>query len=119
MYMYRNGRFAFNTLGQNSNVGKLKTLSGALDTMVRTKHAFQLIGRELAGEPGQVGGEDAGPALTCLVPAARRVRVRMCVQTHTHVSALHENVNSGLLYFLGIIINSNLQVYLLYLNFFL
>lgn len=84
MYVYRNGHFAFNTLGQNSNVGKLKTLSGALDTMVRTKHAFQLIGRELAGEPGQVGGEDAGPALTCLVLAARRVRVRVCVQTHTY-----------------------------------
>lgn len=46
----------FNTLGQNSNVGKLKTLSGALDIMVRTKHAFQLIGRELVGELSQVGG---------------------------------------------------------------
>lgn len=99
--MYRNGRFAFNTLGQNSNVGKLKTLSGALDTMVRTKHAFQLIGRELAGEPGQVGGEDAGPALTCLMPAARRVRVRVCVQTHTHVSALHETLTAVCYIFSG------------------
>lgn len=83
MYVYRNGRFAFNTLGQNSNVGKLKTLSGALDTMVRTKHAFQLIGRELAGEPGQVSGEDAGPALTCLVPAAHTYP--RCTKTLTAV----------------------------------
>lgn len=65
--------------------------------------------------------------LTCLVPTAGRVsghmgytRVRVvCIQTYTHVSALHKNINSGLLYFLGgIIINWNLQVYLLYLNFF-
>ncbi|XP_023382679.1 erythroid differentiation-related factor 1-like, partial [Pteropus vampyrus] len=47
---------------QNSNVGKLKTLSGALDIMVRTKHAFQLIGRELVGELGQPKSEEAPPA---------------------------------------------------------
>lgn len=44
----------FPTPGQNSNVGKLKTLSGALDIMVRTKHAFQLIRKELVEELGQV-----------------------------------------------------------------
>ena len=44
----------FATLGQNSNVGKLKTLSGALDIMVRTKHAFQLIRKELVEEFEQV-----------------------------------------------------------------
>lgn len=47
-----------NTLGQNSNVGKLKTLSGALDIMVRTKHAFQLIRKELVEELAQVNGEN-------------------------------------------------------------
>jgi hypothetical protein len=48
----------FNTLGQNSNVGKLKTLSGALDIMVRTEHAFQLIQKELVEEFDQVNGEN-------------------------------------------------------------
>ena len=47
----------FATLGQNSNVGKLKTLSGALDIMVRTKHAFQLIRKELVEEFEQVNGK--------------------------------------------------------------
>lgn len=45
-------------LGQNSNVGKLKTLSGALDIMVRTEHAFQLIQKELVEECDQVTGEN-------------------------------------------------------------
>lgn len=45
-------------LGQNSNVGKLKTLSGALDIMVRTEHAFQLIQKELVEESDQVTGEN-------------------------------------------------------------
>ncbi|MBW01005.1 Erythroid differentiation-related factor 1, partial [Eschrichtius robustus] len=40
----------FQMTSQNSNIGKLKTLSGALDTMVRTKHAFQLIRKELVEE---------------------------------------------------------------------
>ncbi|XP_045047464.1 erythroid differentiation-related factor 1 isoform X5 [Desmodus rotundus] len=47
----------FQMAGQNSNVGKLKTLSGALDIMVRTTHAFQLIRKELAEESGQASGE--------------------------------------------------------------
>ena len=47
----------FATLCQNSNVGKLKTLSGALDIMVRTKHAFQLIRKELVEEFEQVNGK--------------------------------------------------------------
>ncbi|XP_023564668.1 erythroid differentiation-related factor 1 isoform X3 [Octodon degus] len=37
----------FQMTSQNSNVGKLKTLSGALDIMVRSEHAFQLIRKEL------------------------------------------------------------------------
>lgn len=45
-------------LGQNSNVGKLKTLSGALDIMVRTEHAFQLIQKELVEECDQVTEEN-------------------------------------------------------------
>ncbi|XP_005402051.1 PREDICTED: erythroid differentiation-related factor 1 isoform X3 [Chinchilla lanigera] len=40
----------FQMTSQNSNVGKLKTLSGALDIMVRTEHAFQLIRKELMEE---------------------------------------------------------------------
>ncbi|XP_055962652.1 erythroid differentiation-related factor 1 isoform X2 [Sorex fumeus] len=40
----------FQMASQNSNVGKLKTLSGALDIMARTKHAFQLIQKELEEE---------------------------------------------------------------------
>ena len=47
----------FDIRGQKSNVGKLKTLSGALDIMVRTKHAFQLIRKELLEEFDQVTGE--------------------------------------------------------------
>lgn len=54
--IYRNDHLCL-TLGQNSNVGKLKTLSGALDIMVRTTHAFQLIRKELAEESGQASGE--------------------------------------------------------------
>lgn len=52
----------FATLGQNSNVGKLKTLSGALDIMVRTKHAFQLIRKELVEEFEQPKSEETPPA---------------------------------------------------------
>lgn len=41
-------------LGQNSSAGKLKTLSGALDIMTKTKGAFQLIRKELVAESEQV-----------------------------------------------------------------
>ncbi|KAB0346231.1 hypothetical protein FD754_011088 [Muntiacus muntjak] len=52
----------FQMTSQNSNVGKLKTLSGALDIMVRTKHAFQLIRKELAEEFDQPKSEETPPA---------------------------------------------------------
>ncbi|XP_033035401.1 erythroid differentiation-related factor 1 isoform X3 [Trachypithecus francoisi] len=52
----------FQMTSQNSNVGKLKTLSGALDIMVRTEHAFQLIQKELVEEFGQPKSGDAAPA---------------------------------------------------------
>ncbi|XP_028916371.1 erythroid differentiation-related factor 1 isoform X2 [Ornithorhynchus anatinus] len=42
----------FHMASQNSNAGKLKTLSGALDVMMKTQQAFQLIRREF-GEPDQ------------------------------------------------------------------
>ncbi|KFO38264.1 Erythroid differentiation-related factor 1 [Fukomys damarensis] len=50
----------FQMTSQNSNVGKLKTLSGALDIMVRTEHAFQLIRKELMEEFDQ--GSETTPA---------------------------------------------------------
>ncbi|XP_054975276.1 erythroid differentiation-related factor 1 isoform X2 [Sorex araneus] len=49
----------FQMASQNSNVGKLKTLSGALDVMVRTKHAFQLIQKELEEEPEPLESDPA------------------------------------------------------------
>ncbi|XP_068404847.1 erythroid differentiation-related factor 1 isoform X4 [Eschrichtius robustus] len=52
----------FQMTSQNSNIGKLKTLSGALDTMVRTKHAFQLIRKELVEEFDQPKSEETPPA---------------------------------------------------------
>ncbi|XP_053524480.1 erythroid differentiation-related factor 1 isoform X3 [Artibeus jamaicensis] len=52
----------FQMAGQNSNVGKLKTLSGALDIMVRTTHAFQLIRKELVEESGQPKSDGPSPA---------------------------------------------------------
>ncbi|XP_054949428.1 erythroid differentiation-related factor 1 isoform X3 [Pan paniscus] len=52
----------FQMTSQNSNVGKLKTLSGALDIMVRTEHAFQLIQKELIEEFGQPKSGDAAAA---------------------------------------------------------
>nr|XP_019597768.1 PREDICTED: erythroid differentiation-related factor 1 isoform X2 [Rhinolophus sinicus] len=51
----------FQMTSQNSNVGKLKTLSGALDIMVRTKHAFQLIRKELVEELAQPKSEETTP----------------------------------------------------------
>ncbi|XP_006104043.1 erythroid differentiation-related factor 1 [Myotis lucifugus] len=51
----------FQMSSQNSNVGKLKTLSGALDIMVRTKHAFQLLRKELVEELGQPKSEEPTP----------------------------------------------------------
>lgn len=57
----------FDTLGQNSNVGKLKTLSGALDIMVRTKHAFQLIRKELVEEFDQVNGNYIYLCFLCIL----------------------------------------------------
>ncbi|XP_019509758.1 PREDICTED: erythroid differentiation-related factor 1 isoform X2 [Hipposideros armiger] len=52
----------FQMTSQNSNVGKLKTLSGALDIMVRTKHAFQLIRKELVEELAQPQSDETTPA---------------------------------------------------------
>ncbi|XP_036907064.1 erythroid differentiation-related factor 1 isoform X5 [Sturnira hondurensis] len=52
----------FQMAGQNSNVGKLKTLSGALDIMVRTTHAFQLMRKELVEESGQPKSDAPSPA---------------------------------------------------------
>ncbi|XP_049502554.1 erythroid differentiation-related factor 1 isoform X4 [Panthera uncia] len=52
----------FQMTSQNSNVGKLKTLSGALDIMVRTKHAFQLIRKELVEEFDQPKSDESAPA---------------------------------------------------------
>ncbi|XP_006867493.1 PREDICTED: erythroid differentiation-related factor 1 isoform X2 [Chrysochloris asiatica] len=52
----------FQMTSQNSNVGKLKTLSGALDLMVRTKHAFRLLREELTEESEQVSaGDETAP----------------------------------------------------------
>ncbi|XP_061084487.1 erythroid differentiation-related factor 1 isoform X3 [Conger conger] len=44
----------FQMSGQNSNTAKLKTLSGALEIMVQTRHAFQLIHQELLQEQSEV-----------------------------------------------------------------
>ncbi|XP_064125261.1 erythroid differentiation-related factor 1 isoform X3 [Loxodonta africana] len=52
----------FQMTSQNSNVGKLKTLSGALDIMVRTKHAFHLIKKELMEELDQPKSDETAPA---------------------------------------------------------
>ncbi|XP_060624598.2 erythroid differentiation-related factor 1 isoform X2 [Anolis sagrei] len=47
----------FQMASQNSAVGKLKTLSGALDILIQTQSVFQLIRKELAAEHEQ-GLED-------------------------------------------------------------
>ncbi|XP_049620364.1 erythroid differentiation-related factor 1 isoform X1 [Suncus etruscus] len=52
----------FQMASQNSSVGKLKTLSGALDMLVRTRQALQLILQELVGESAQPEGDTATPA---------------------------------------------------------
>ncbi|ELW69683.1 Erythroid differentiation-related factor 1 [Tupaia chinensis] len=52
----------FQMTSQNSNVGKLKTLTGALDIMVRTEHAFQLIRKELIEEFEQPKSGETTPA---------------------------------------------------------
>ncbi|KAK1164404.1 erythroid differentiation-related factor 1-like isoform X1 [Acipenser oxyrinchus oxyrinchus] len=44
----------FQMAGQSSNSAKLKTLSGALEIMTETKHAFQLIHKELLEEQRQL-----------------------------------------------------------------
>ncbi|MGH0157776.1 UNVERIFIED_CONTAM: hypothetical protein FKN15_037543 [Acipenser sinensis] len=44
----------FQMAGQSSNSAKLKTLSGALEIMMETKHAFQMIHKELLEEQRQV-----------------------------------------------------------------
>uniref|UniRef100_A0A8B9TTD6 Erythroid differentiation regulatory factor 1 n=1 Tax=Anas platyrhynchos TaxID=8839 RepID=A0A8B9TTD6_ANAPL len=48
----------FQMASQNSSAGKLKTLFGALDIMVKTKCAFQLIRKELAAESEQSNTEN-------------------------------------------------------------
>ncbi|KAF4787772.1 Erythroid differentiation-related factor 1 [Turdus rufiventris] len=50
----------FQMASQNSSAGKLKTLSGALDIMTKTKGAFQLIRKELLAETEQI--KDKSPA---------------------------------------------------------
>uniref|UniRef100_A0A8C6EBM1 Erythroid differentiation regulatory factor 1 n=1 Tax=Microcebus murinus TaxID=30608 RepID=A0A8C6EBM1_MICMU len=52
----------FQMTSQNSNVGKLKTLSGALDIMVRTEHSFQLIRKDLVEEFDQPKSGESAPA---------------------------------------------------------
>lgn len=49
-----------NSAGQNSNTAKLKTLSGALEIMVETRHAFQLIHKELLEEQSEVPNSTPG-----------------------------------------------------------
>ncbi|KFQ55210.1 Erythroid differentiation-related factor 1, partial [Nestor notabilis] len=44
----------FQMASQNSSAGKLKTLFGALDIMVKTKGAFQLIRKDLVAESEQI-----------------------------------------------------------------
>ncbi|NXH84848.1 EDRF1 factor, partial [Edolisoma coerulescens] len=51
----------FQMASQNSSAGKLKTLSGALDIMTKTKGAFQLIRKELVAESEQMS-RDESPA---------------------------------------------------------
>lgn len=89
------------TLGQNSNVGKLKTLSGALDTMVRTKHAFQLIRKDLAEEFDQVVQRRLSSVFMCLKLNGEYVHGRgcvcivcICIYKHTQMCALHKNTLS-------------------------
>uniref|UniRef100_A0A8B9U6T2 Erythroid differentiation regulatory factor 1 n=1 Tax=Anas zonorhyncha TaxID=75864 RepID=A0A8B9U6T2_9AVES len=49
----------FQMASQNSSAGKLKTLFGALDIMVKTKCAFQLIRKELAAESEQISKDES------------------------------------------------------------
>ncbi|XP_067389494.1 erythroid differentiation-related factor 1 [Emydura macquarii macquarii] len=44
----------FQMASQNSSAGKLKTLSGALDILIKTRCAFQLIRKELSAECEQI-----------------------------------------------------------------
>ncbi|XP_036402588.1 erythroid differentiation-related factor 1 isoform X2 [Megalops cyprinoides] len=49
----------FHMSGQSSNAAKLKTLSGALEIMTETRHAFQLIHKELLEEQREAESPDA------------------------------------------------------------
>ncbi|XP_074088294.1 erythroid differentiation-related factor 1 isoform X4 [Macrotis lagotis] len=49
----------FQMASQNSNAGKLKTLSGALDIMMKTERAFQLIRTELLEEGDQSKSDES------------------------------------------------------------
>lgn len=51
--------------GQSSSVAKLKSLTGAIEIMTETRHAFQLIHNELLEEQIKVWVAD-GKALLCL-----------------------------------------------------
>ncbi|XP_045147320.1 erythroid differentiation-related factor 1 [Echinops telfairi] len=53
----------FQMASQNSNVGKLKTLSGALDVLVKSQPAFQLLRKELTEEADQPEGAEPAPAM--------------------------------------------------------
>ncbi|XP_072485128.1 erythroid differentiation-related factor 1 isoform X2 [Notamacropus eugenii] len=52
----------FQMASQNSSAGKLKTLSGALDIMMKTERAFQLMRKELAGEGDQSKSDESASA---------------------------------------------------------
>lgn len=90
-------------LGQNSNVGKLKTLSGALDTMVRTEPALQLLRKELREELEQVR---RGRGL-CSTRLGLRVG-GVCMWIHTCVSTPHRNANSDFLICIVKLLNASL-----------
>ncbi|XP_019358520.1 PREDICTED: erythroid differentiation-related factor 1 isoform X1 [Gavialis gangeticus] len=56
----------FQMASQNSSAGKLKTLSGALDIMIKTKCAFQLIKKEIAAECDQMNDDTSNGGNTPL-----------------------------------------------------
>ncbi|KAJ8360191.1 hypothetical protein SKAU_G00167160 [Synaphobranchus kaupii] len=54
----------FQMSAQNSNAAKLKTLSGALEIMTETRHAFRLIHKELLEEQSEAEAPGASESLT-------------------------------------------------------
>lgn len=74
LLVQRSPSVLFPSAGQSSSAAKIKSLTAALDTMMETRHAFQLIHAEMLEEQRQVRSRVLVGGLTTQFAKWRRVQ---------------------------------------------